>query len=159
MELTQHKKYALLILTLFFIWGGISYQWYVCGIKGFCGEEQVTTQATEQIATQEQITVEPAAPMIADTCEPLLTQQITVGARNDVAQVLRLQQFLNMYEGEQLTLDGKYSSADVAAVKRFQYKYRPAVLQPVGLRYPTGKVSTYTISAINTLYCDSLIKQ
>jgi hypothetical protein len=33
---------AWLMVLLFFVWGGISYQWYTCGIKGFCPQE--TTQ-------------------------------------------------------------------------------------------------------------------
>jgi peptidoglycan hydrolase-like protein with peptidoglycan-binding domain len=43
-------------------------------------------------------------------------------------EVRKLQTFLNNYEGEKLSIDGKYKKTDYDAVKRFQSKYSTDVL-------------------------------
>ncbi len=39
--MTNSKKWSLLVVLLFFVWGGISYVWYTCGIKDFCEKETI----------------------------------------------------------------------------------------------------------------------
>lgn len=41
MIITKNRKWALSIVLLFFVWGGVSYQWYTCGIKNFCERDIV----------------------------------------------------------------------------------------------------------------------
>jgi hypothetical protein len=168
MEYIYKKQYPLIVLFLFFIWGGLSYQWYVCGIKRFCRDIEAPSQqaaaadafamtdAPEQTGAQR---FQQQAQTVEFTCEPLITEYITLGKNNTVDQVVKLQQFLNAFEGEGLALDGTYDRADVSAVKRFQVKYRDAVLVPANLRAASGIVSAQTQNAINTLYCNSMIKQ
>lgn len=65
-------------------------------------------------------------------------------ATNDIEDVKKLETFLNTYEGENLAVNGIYGKNDVEAVKRWQMKYRSFVLDPVGIKSPTGTV--YTLS-------------
>ncbi len=39
--MNHNKKWSIFIVLLFFIWGGISYQWYTCGIKNMCAEKTI----------------------------------------------------------------------------------------------------------------------
>ncbi len=41
LNILKNKKWSLLIVLLFFIWGGISYQWYSCSVKGLCQWEVI----------------------------------------------------------------------------------------------------------------------
>ncbi len=43
-KILEEKKWSLLIVLLFFVWGGISYQWYTCGIKGLCKQSTINIQ-------------------------------------------------------------------------------------------------------------------
>ena len=40
----QDKKWSILIVLLFFIWGGMSYHWYTCSIKDFCEKDTILIQ-------------------------------------------------------------------------------------------------------------------
>jgi hypothetical protein len=129
--LTQRGILALLLVLLAVAWALFSVQWYVCGVKGFCA---------------------PAAS--AATCAPLITSDIVLGARNDAADVARLETFLDSF-GERLPVNGVYGRDDQAAVMRFQEAYRADVLAPWGLNHPTGRVMDTTRAAINAIHCAS----
>jgi len=129
----QDKKWSILIVLLFFVWGGISYHWYTCGIKGFCVEKKVA--------------------MAPETCGEYLTQHIKLGAVNDTAEVRKLEEFLAQYEGADLLIDGVYSTTDEAIIKNFQEKYRADILDPWGMSEPSGFVYKTTRTKVNELYC------
>ena len=59
---------------------------------------------------------------------------------NKKEDVRKLELFLNTYEKEKLPVNGIYELRDVAAVKRWQNKYRTFVLDPMRLKQPTGTV-------------------
>jgi hypothetical protein len=44
--------------------------------------------------------------------------------------VLKLQQFLNKYEGEKLEENGEYNQATIDAVNRYQLKYKDVIMYP-----------------------------
>lgn len=35
------KKGAIVVLVIFGVWALVSWRWYTCGIKGFCGEKML----------------------------------------------------------------------------------------------------------------------
>ena len=86
-------------------------------------------------------------------CTPYLTKDIRPGGANDKQEVIKLEKFLNTYEGEKLIAGGVYDGTDQAAVKRFQEKYRKDILDPAGVRNPNGLVLAGTRAKINALYC------
>ena len=86
-------------------------------------------------------------------CAPYIVTDIRPGRHNDKQDVIRLEKFLNTYEGEKLVEGGVYDGTDQAAVKRFQKKYADDILAPAGLRSPTGLVLDSTRKKINALYC------
>lgn len=70
---------------------------------------------------------------------------------NDPAAVRYLAQFLNDFEGEQLIVNDTYDAADVAAVQRFQTKYRQEILDIWNLDAATGYVGITTRLKLNFL--------
>ena len=130
--LSERGLVALLLVLVAAAWALFSVQWYVCGVKGFCA---------------------PAQAAVA-TCQPLLTSDILLGARNDAAEVARLETFLRGL-GENIAVNGVYGRDDDMAVRRFQEAYRTDVLSPWGLTRPTGRVMETTRAAINAIHCAS----
>jgi peptidoglycan hydrolase-like protein with peptidoglycan-binding domain len=59
---------------------------------------------------------------------------------NRKEDVVKLENFLNTYENEKLPVNGIYEKRDVEAVKRWQWKYKSYILDPMKLRQPTGTV-------------------
>lgn len=82
-----------------------------------------------------------------------LTKPIITGRSNDVVAVLKLQYFLNAYEGFQVELTGVYDKQTIDAVRLFQAGYAADILIPWGLSRPTGDVSITTLHKINEVYC------
>lgn len=70
---------------------------------------------------------------------------------NAAENVIILQKFLNIHEGETLPLTGNYDKSTQDAVKRFQVKYHTEILDPVGAKKPTGTVGNLTRKKINAL--------
>ena len=138
-----NKKWSALIVLLFFVWGGISYYWYTCGIKGFCN------------APRAKMVQEKPKPKPQPHCTEYLTQHIKLGAHNDANEVRKLETFLVQHEHAHITIDGVYTQQDAQAVKEFQAKYAKDVLIPWGLTAPTGFVYKTTRDKINELYCAS----
>jgi peptidoglycan hydrolase-like protein with peptidoglycan-binding domain len=85
-----------------------------------------------------------------------LTKPIKLGAANDPAEVVKLEDFLENFEGVKegaLNENGIYDQAMYNAVKAFQAKYAKDILIPWGTSTPTGYVYTTTIKEINLIYC------
>lgn len=72
---------------------------------------------------------------------------------NNPEAVKKLENFLNNYEGEKLSVDGAYDEKDRVAVMRFQNKYKKDILGPWGLNLATGFVYITTKNKINEIYC------
>lgn len=160
----QQTMVWLIIATI--IWFGLSWYWYTCTIKGFCDfvtntpevtivdRDEVTvgnSQSQGSNSTRREVVTE--SEEIIVSCDSYLDSYIRLGYNNQQSDVIRLQEFLNTYEGESLDVDGQYSTEDVAAVNRFQEKYRAQVLDPYGIAQPTGYVFKTTRDQINTLQC------
>lgn len=150
---------ALYILGLFLVWGFISWYWYTCDIKGFCGSpgagEEMAVEDDSMVETTEDgdIIIRDTEGNELATCEPYIVDSIRDIWANPPEQVMRLERFLNDVEGEQLAVDGVYGNADFAAVERFQLKYADAILTPYDRTEPTGFVHTETKQKINELHC------
>jgi len=100
---------------------------------------------TSMVASTTKINI--TVPPSNNTCTSRITfsAPIDYGLTTNVkADVMKLETFLNIYEGENLLVNGIYERRDVEAVKRWQEKYRSFVLDPMLLRNPTGTI--YTLS-------------
>jgi Putative peptidoglycan binding domain len=62
--------------------------------------------------------------------------------------VKKLERFLNEYEGANLPVNGIYEKRDIDAVKKWQLKYRSAILDPMRLKEPTGTIYTLSMRQI-----------
>ena len=78
---------------------------------------------------------------------------IRIGGINDPGEVEKVEKFLNDFESENLSVDGKFEQADSDAISRFQKKYTSDILVPWNGNIPTGNVFTTTMSKINEIYC------
>jgi len=168
------NKWTWLVVGAFVIWGIISWNWYVCGIKGFCQEEAIVQQddsisigeIDDEVAerpveniqgtvagnsTARQTTTVTREKIVE--CSTYLDSYLRRGYQNSPSDMRRLEQFLNEYESENLTVNGVFELSDERAVERFQEKYRSEVLTPWGLQSPTGYVYRTTRDHINSLYC------
>ncbi len=88
-------------------------------------------------------------------CERYLRSYIMKGTNNNIEEVKKLQKFLNIFEKENLVVDGVYNSNDIEAVKRFQIKYADQILAPWGHSTPTGNVYRTTAAKINIMLCST----
>ncbi len=99
----------------------------------------------------------------AGTPDPSYRSQIPAGYRfakniselqpqfNDSNDVMQLQRFLNGFEGANLTVDGVYGPATVAAAKCFQLKHKRQVLDIWNLSEATGFVGITTRLKMNSI--------
>ncbi len=78
---------------------------------------------------------------------------------NDPANVARLQAFLNIYEGNNLSINGVFDQDTFNAVSAFQLKYKDEILTPWGISAPTGYVYIRTLGKINQMLCGTGIDQ
>lgn len=94
--------------------------------------------------------------------DPLITSYLGLGRTNDLAQVVKLQIFLNTQLGLTLPVTGTFGSDTEDAVEQFQLKYADEVLAPwvpFGLTSsatPTGYVYKTTKRMINKIHCAAL---
>jgi uncharacterized repeat protein (TIGR01451 family) len=74
---------------------------------------------------------------------------------NNPVEVKKLQIFLNSFEGDNLTVNGIYDDATVAAVNAFQVKYAGDILIPWGYDGTTGTGYTYILTKkkVNEIFC------
>lgn len=82
------------------------------------------------------------------SCMPYFVQYMRIYRKNDLAEVKKLQAFLNEYEGEKLPVTGRFITMTDAAVKRFQKKY--------GITPRSGYVYVKTTDKLNELYCQKV---
>jgi hypothetical protein len=71
--------------------------------------------------------------------------------------MLKLQSFLNVFEGEHVLLNGTFDQLTFDAVSRFQNKYFNDILAPWGHTAPTGFVYILTKKKINEIYCNTTL--
>ncbi len=163
------NKTSWLLILLAIIWVVVSWNWYTCGIKGFCAEEAIPAVVVEEEIDEEQFgfaddspAPEPAAAPIevaqaepAPTCAAYLTKFIKFDTPNDPKEVQKLKRFLDEYENANITdFSGTYDEVTMNAVKTFQNKYSKDVLEgPWGIAQATGYVYKSTLAKINELYC------
>lgn len=75
---------------------------------------------------------------------------------NDPIEVLKVQSFLNVFEGENLSYTGVYNQDTFDAVARFQTKYASDILTPWGDKVTKGFVYILTKKKINEIYCNTM---
>ena len=100
-----------------------------------------------QTSTTTVVTKKGSTTFVGSTCSSRITFSgpIDYGLpTNSKDDVKKLEIFLNTYENESLVVNGMYEKSDVEAVKRWQKKYKSFILDPMGLKQPTGTV--YTLS-------------
>ena len=78
------------------------------------------------------------------------------GYKNNKDAVLKVQQFLNQYEGNKLSEDGFYGLGTENAVKSFQQKYADDILKPWKINKPTGIFYLTTQTKVNNIMCPEL---
>lgn len=93
----------------------------------------------------------------SSTCEPYLTSYLRTGVENDFNQVIRLQSFLNAFTKHNVSTTGVFDNETDKAVKAFQADYSDTVLDPWGIKSPTGYVYYTTQKRINEIYCDNAV--
>lgn len=86
-----------------------------------------------------------------------LRDYLKIDWNNDPVEVLKLQFFLNKFEGENLSFTGVFDEMTFRAVERFQNKYFDDILKPWGHTAPTGFVYITTKKKINEIYCNTTI--
>jgi DNA-binding beta-propeller fold protein YncE len=79
------------------------------------------------------------------------TSFIRFGGKNNTEQVKLLEQFLNLFMGTDLPVDGIYEAQDRQAVIAFQERYQEEILAPWKLKQGTGYVYIKTLAKIKTL--------
>ena len=155
------KKGFYLTLLAFLAWGLISSYWYVCGLNNQCETEvkKEVPQKVVKIAPKAEVptVVAPVVKKVVKkkfTCSPYLSGIIRLGRNNNTNEVAKLEKFLNEFEGENVAVNGVYSSTDRKAVIRMQNKYSK---DGKALGYKTkafdGVVGPKTRLKINELYC------
>jgi hypothetical protein len=102
---------------------------------GYCYPPTEKKEYTLTIYPLEETGVTP--PPTSDMC-PYFTKYLKLGKKNDTAEVIKWQNFLNTHMKEKLTVNGIYNTETYNAVKRFQSNYNSDVLIPWGLKAPTG---------------------
>lgn len=162
MNVSHNRKAALFVLALFFAWGIISWYWYTCSIKGFCGtqetaQEEQLPETTLPIVDEQKV----EAPIfdklpVAKTCTPYLSHNVIVKGPNRKTDVIKVQSFLNryVYARTVLPVNGVYGPRTIAAVKQFQSMHAAEILAPYRLRYPTGNVTARTRDVMNAIVCN-----
>lgn len=85
-----------------------------------------------------------------------LRDWLKIDWKNDPIEVLKLKSFLNVFEGESLSLTTVFDKPTFEAVERFQVKYRSDVLTPWGDKVTTGFVYILTKKKVNEIYCNSI---
>ena len=82
-----------------------------------------------------------------------LESYLSVYRNNDPVEMLKLQIFLKEQEGFDIKLSSIFDSSTIIAVRKFQTRYSKDILEPWGLKSPTGNVSITTRHKINDLSC------
>lgn len=95
--------------------------------------------------------------VVSKVCSKYILEPIKFGEDNSIIEVLKLQTFLNDYEGFNLDITGVYNLPTYEAVKTFQKRYVQDILTPWGIEESTGYVYITTMKKINDIYCEKFI--
>jgi len=90
------------------------------------------------------------------SCGIYLEKFLQKGRKNDLTAAVRLQLFLNNYLGAKLTIDGVIGLKTDSFIRKFQLAHKTNVLDPWGLKGPTGIVYLTTVTEINNIMCPTL---
>jgi len=112
-----------------------------------------TTQSTTTTTTEPE--EEEEEEIIAECI--FLIAYLKYGEDNDPAEVMKLQTFLNQFEGFNLEVNGIFDFPTYEAVQMFQLKYENDVLLPWGINFPTGYVYITTQKKVNEIFCNEQI--
>jgi peptidoglycan/xylan/chitin deacetylase (PgdA/CDA1 family) len=92
--------------------------------------------------------------VLGSTCSALVTQNLNMAnKKNSVAEVKKLQTFLNKHMNAKLPVTGYFGSMTKASVMKFQTQYKAEVLTPAKLTKANGNAYTLTRAKINALNC------
>lgn len=95
--------------------------------------------------------------VLGESCGLYMEKHLRYGSsRNDTAQTLKLQIFLNKHMNAGLPTTGVFGPLTEKAVKNFQQKYIAEILAPWGIGAPTGIVYLSTLRQINLIECPEL---
>jgi peptidoglycan hydrolase-like protein with peptidoglycan-binding domain len=112
----------------------------------------VYTSSMRQI--ERQTTATCGQQIVVHTC-PYFKTYTMYGDKNE--EVKKIQQFLNIVQGEKLAINGKYDSKTVDAAKRFQRMYRKDIVSIVTLSFISGNWNVSTRTKANEIIgCDKL---
>jgi hypothetical protein len=93
-------------------------------------------------------------PVLVNTSDcNYITSYMNIGKTNSSTEVVKLQNFLNTYEGAKIAVTGVFDSATLAAVNAFQTKYIADIMYPWGATTPSGQVYITTTKKINEIFC------
>lgn len=113
-----------------------------------------TVYTLSQRQIERQTTKSCGEPIVVTAC-PFFRTNVKYGDRGD--EVKKVQQFLNIVQGEKLPLSGVFGPLTRSAVKRFQTSNRIYVATFIPLHIATGNWYTTTrIKANETIGCDIL---
>ncbi len=113
-----------------------------------------TIYTLSQRQIERQTTSTCGVPIVVTAC-PFFRANVSYGDRGE--DVKKVQQFLNIVQGERLPLSGVFGPLTKAAVKRFQKSYRIYVSTFIPVSIATGNWYTTTrVKANETIGCDIL---
>ena len=93
-----------------------------------------------------------------DLCKRAVKSDISFGSdKNKVEDIKILQEYLNSFEGESLSVNGVYNKETYEAVKKYQNKYSDSILKPWRIAKATGFVGDTTRGHINSQIRQSCI--
>ncbi len=90
------------------------------------------------------------------SCGIYLDKYLKMGLKNDVEAVKKVQKFLNDFFKAGLVVDGVFGPLTDKHVRAFQLSHKTKILDPWGLKGPTGIVYLTTQTEINNIICPPL---
>jgi hypothetical protein len=88
------------------------------------------------------------------SCKPYLVRNsVPLSSNNSKAEIIKIQKFLNQYEGFDLVVTGFYDKDTWLAVRKFQKRYYKEVLKTPKPRLGTGLIYANTRAKINQMVC------
>ncbi len=91
---------------------------------------------------------------ISNSSCPLISTTLKRGWNNNPVEVTKLQTFLKNTEKMNVNITGIFDENTENAVKAFQIKYAATILDPWGIKIPTGTVFITTLKKINQIACN-----
>lgn len=101
--------------------------------------------------------IRPAAPEVVESnvCSHYYLKYILLGAKNNIVEVIRLQQFLKYYAGfSDIKIRGIYDVATFNAVMKFQEKFKNDIFTTAARNEGYGDVLASTLQKMNNIMCD-----